>query len=258
VRWSVMKEVLRFYRYMLVFENWPLYAMDWLGLIDEGRIINYVLRSGLQFRVRAGTGDRIAINNIWVKNAFMVRLDDVRKCSTVIDVGAHIGAFSIFVASLARHAKVYSYEPEPSNYALLKENIKINGFEGKIRPLNLAVLASRGTAKLYLRDRSISHSTTAAACVGGSTGIEVPCVSLEDIFEDNHLDRCDLLKINAEGAEYPILLNASEEILSRVRILCVQCHEIDDKRNVSVLEKFLVGKDFSLVKKGEFVKAIKK
>lgn len=249
--YSGLKELPHWYKYVLTLKNWHTYVWDWLGFIKKDKII-ITLRSGLKCKLRADTTDRIVINNILIKNAFMLNGSDVRKYSTVIDIGAHIGFFSILIASLARDVKVYAYEPEPSNYELLVENIKLNRLEDRVFPFNYAVSDSKGLSILYVTPGlTMAHSTV----IPFSESIEVSCLSLGNIFRDNHIQKCDLLKINAEGAEYPILLNASEQTLSRTRTICVQCHNIDEKHNVSQLENFLVKNNFRVIRKGEFVKA---
>lgn len=248
---SGLKEFRYWPRYIMLFKNWPIYIFDWLGIIKKGKHTTYRLRNGILLRVRAASTDRIAISNILIKNAFMLHTNDIKNSHTVIDIGAHIGSFSIFIASLAKNVNVYAYEPEPSNYELLVENIKLNRLEDRVFPFNYAVSDSRGVVKLYLSDESTGHSTF----LPFPKFIEVPSLSLRDIFTDNSIQKCDILKINAEGAEYPILLSASEQTLSRIRTICVQCHNIDREKNISALERFLLRNNFRVVRKGEFIKA---
>ena len=255
--YSGLKELPYWHKYVMTFKNWTTYLWDWLGFIKKDEIVTYRLRDGIQFQVRTGTTDRIVINNIYIKNAFIVSRSDARRCSIVIDIGAHIGVFSIFMASLAE-VKVYAYEPEPSNYELLVENIRLNRLEDRVFPFKQAVSNSKGIIRLHVTpNQTMAHSTVTPS----SESIEAPCLTLGDIFSDNHIQKCDLLKINAEGAEYPILLNTTERTLSRIRTICVQCHmssaTIDKKHNISVLEKFLVENGFRVIRKGEFIKAMK-
>ncbi len=54
----------------------------------------------------------------------------VKEGMTVVDIGAHIGYFSLLAASLVREkGSVFAFEPEPRNYALLVRNIELNGFK---------------------------------------------------------------------------------------------------------------------------------
>jgi len=250
---SGLRELPYWYKYISYFENWPTYVLDWLGLIRSGEIITYHLRSGIKLKLRAGTADRIAMSNIMVKNSYMLSRSDVQKCNTAIDIGAHIGVFSILLAFLAKNIKVYAYEPEPSNYALLLENIKTNNLESKVYPSKLAVSDSKGFVELYLHSESIGHSMFIH--LPKSYRIKVPSITLDDIFRDNNITTCDLLKINAEGAEYPILLNTSKQVLTATRTICVQCHYLSEKYNCLTIEKFLLSRGFKVIRKGQFIKA---
>ena len=49
-------------------------------------------------------------------------------------------------------------------------------------------------------------------------------MSLDDLFALFAIDRCDLLKIDAEGAEYEILLGARPETLAKVRHIAIEYH----------------------------------
>src|SRR6266446_785467 len=117
--------------------NWGTYLSDYLGLL-HGPSVEYQLRNETRFLLRPGTADRTIFNDIWLRKLYCpestLRPDDI-----VIDIGAHIGIFSLFAASCA--ARVFSFEPFPENFSLLKENIARNNFQGRVLPSPLAVWA---------------------------------------------------------------------------------------------------------------------
>ena len=73
-----------------------------------------------------------------------------------------------------------------------------------------------------------------------------------DIIEDRGIDRIDFLKLDVEGAEYDILLNCPDEMLTKVRRIVMEYHEFDaDKRNHEDLVKRLNSQGFTVtVEKG--------
>lgn len=251
--YSGLKEFYNWPKYVMSFENWHMYARDWLGFVEEGEIVTYRLRQGIQLTARAGTADRVAIGNMLVKDAFALDRAALRGASVIIDIGAHIGAFSIYAASLGRNCRVYAYEPERRNYELLVQNISSNGFQRKVVPVNCAVSGSRGTVQLFLGDETFAHSTTSAV---SGVSVAMPCVSLGDVFRDNQIGKCDLLKLNAEGAEYAILFGADKDILSRVGQIYMHCHNMDERRNVSAMQEFLLDNGFRVLRKGDCIKAV--
>ena len=65
------------------------------------------------------------------------------KGNIVIDLGAHIGVFSVY-AALYGAEKVYAYEPLKENYDLLVKNIAVNNLQDKIIPIQKAVTDKKG------------------------------------------------------------------------------------------------------------------
>jgi FkbM family methyltransferase len=160
--------------------------------------------------------DRAVIRECCVENVYRVTAQQVRA-NVIIDIGANIGAFSIFAASLAPAVTVYAYEPEPENFALLQTNIERNGLAGRIRARREAVCAAGTLAVLPNNARSqVSKDLT--------RGAPVRAIGLDDVFAANGLDECDVLKVDAEGSEYTLVDQASRETLSRVRNLAMEYH----------------------------------
>jgi hypothetical protein len=77
--------------------------------------------------------------------------------------------------------------------------------------------------------------------------IKVPAISLQEIIRGNQLQQIDLLKIDCEGSEYPIIYETPRELWSRVKRLTIEVHNLDnDKRNTDYLGRFLQGEGFDV------------
>ena len=150
-----------------------------------------------------------------------------RDGMVVVDIGAHIGIFAVVCASLSHNARIYSYEPERSNYALLVENAKLNPGQ-LIRPSNKAVAGERGTLKLFLSEQNTGAHTTYG---DGDAFQEVECTTLRDVMADLPENRLDLLKIDCEGREFEILMTAEEGDLSRIDRILMETHHGDHTRD---------------------------
>ena len=71
--------------------------------------------------------------------------------------------------------------------------------------------------------------------------------SLEEIFYKNNLSEVHLLKMDCEGAEYPILYSAPPAILKKVKRILAEVHPLDNEtRNQNYLAEFLEGKGFNI------------
>jgi FkbM family methyltransferase len=154
----------------------------------------------------------------WVvnKNEYgILNLDN----AIILDVGAHIGSFA-YIAKIKGSSRIYCYEAELENFELLKENLKIfNGIEVNYA----AVWRSDMTISEVLFQKNINQFNTGGGGVMFQTGTPVPAVKFDDIL--NRIDCVDLLKIDAEGSEFPILFTSKQ--LFRVKEIVGEYHEIE-------------------------------
>ena len=124
---------------------------------------------------------------------------------TVIDIGAHVGIVSCYLAK-RYGCKVVAYEPVKANFDKLLENAKLNGVT--IEAINKAVTADGRMVKI----QTVEGNSGGATILGG-TGMEVESVAITDVLRDG----CALLKIDCEGAEFEILPAAPLEKVKRLR-----------------------------------------
>ena len=124
---------------------------------------------------------------------------------TVIDIGANIGYYTLLAAKLVgEKGRVFAFEPEPRNYALLTTNIEANALKNIIALQN-AVSSEAGHIKLYLdKFESGSHSLFKSKR-SMTEAITVDSVSLDDFFENKDSYHIDIVKIDVEGAEIAVL-----------------------------------------------------
>ena len=128
----------------------------------------------------------------------------------VIDIGAHIGMYTVLAAEkVGNTGKVIAIEPELKNYKQLIENIDLNGFKNIISQ-NIALADYEGSGKLYFGSFSESHSLIFPE--DKNSYIEVPVKTLDNLLEELNLRKVDIIKIDAEGAEVPILKGAEKTL----------------------------------------------
>jgi FkbM family methyltransferase len=123
----------------------------------------------------------------------------------VIDVGANVGYYALTAASrVGPYGRVVAFEPGPAPAARLRENAALNGLSN-LTVVEAAVSDRPGTLRLNLGENSEANSLYDAgpSAVGS---VEVQVVALDEHVEG--LDRVDLIKIDAEGAEVGVLRGA--------------------------------------------------
>ncbi len=158
-------------------------------------------------------------------------------CGAILDIGAHKGYFSIYASVLcSTNVKIFSYEPEEKNFAMLKENLRMNRIKN-VFAKNVAVNGNDGMCELFLSDDSHNHSIFAMDVGNSIVSRKVNCVSLRTIIE-KHLvkEGCeivDLVKMDCEGAEFEIFGGvesedggvSGEEIFKKIKSFCIEYHE---------------------------------
>jgi len=112
-------------------------------------------------------------------------------------------AFSfIFTDGVGKKGRVFAFEPDPTNFALLKKNISINGYKNVIL-VPKAVAGKTERRKLYLiKDNPGSHRRYDSP--QSDRFLEVEAILLDDYFRGNNL-RIDFIKMDIEGAEVQAL-----------------------------------------------------
>lgn len=216
--------------------NWPTYFIYYLGLKQGGGA--YFFRNGIVIRDREGTASgTIAV--VFIRRQYGA----VTGKSTIVEIGANIGTFSVYAASSEQNARIYSYEPVKTNYDVLVNNITANGYKDRIKTFNLGVASRAGNRDFYLSS-SPEHSMYA----NDATAMRhtVACVTLKDILDQNALTKVDLLKINAEGAEYEILYATPPEYFERIDEIRLEYHEQSGAdNNLDGLTRFLAACGYS-------------
>jgi FkbM family methyltransferase len=129
----------------------------------------------------------------------------IRPGFVFIDVGANVGAYSLFVAARADDtARIIAVEPQPAIHARLLANIRLNGFT-TIKAVDCAVADRAGELTLFIDAKNSGESSLKIVAAGGAEPIKVKARRLIDLVRDEGLERLDAIKLDVEGAEDLIL-----------------------------------------------------
>ena len=113
-------------------------------------------------------------------------------------------------------AKALAFEPQQAVYDRLVDNITLNGFEDRVKPLKMAVSNKKGTLELAIDGKNKGASGKSANQVAVE---KVPMRTLLSVLESEGWDRVDALKIDIEGAEdialAPFFETAPEHLLPK-------------------------------------------
>lgn len=196
---------------------------------------------------------------------------------TVIDIGANIGLFSLFVMSRCENPRIYAFEPSPVVYDLLKANCEAYGPE--IRTFNCGVSDTAKTAKFTFYEKSsvfsgfhsdVSEDKEAISAVvrnvltrnapAGYNSLEnsvteltaerlrhqtyrSQLISVSDIIRENQIKKINLLKIDAEKSELEIINGIEDAHWPLIDQLVIEVHD-HTRAAVDLIEGLLSAKGF--------------
>lgn len=105
-----------------------------------------------------------------------------------VDIGAHIGHYTLQMAYRRAARGFIAFEPDPRFRARLQMNLVLNGLQERVRVEPLAVGAERGEAVLRLQapgDRRCSQITAEGGAIESASTLSVPVVALDDLLNES-------------------------------------------------------------------------
>lgn len=157
---------------------------------------------------------------------------------TVVDIGAGMGDFCVHVARRFPNARVIGFEPFAQSFKLLQHNIALNGV-ANIKVYPAAVSSDGRPMQLSMIGAAVQHSTSASGATDSASMQAVQSVTLAAALDGDGIAQCDLLKVDCEGGEFDILLNASDALLRRFRNICLEYHDaLTPHRHTELVERF--------------------
>jgi FkbM family methyltransferase len=155
----------------------------------------------------------VVLDDYNIKN--YIKDDDI-----ILDIGSHIGSFSICASRNTKKGFIYAFEPSPENFEQLRKNIALNKSQNII-PINKAVLSRKKKTRFYINKTNYASNSIFTKT---NTFIEVPCINLSDIFKKYNLPKCNFLKMDCEGTEYDIILNTPKNVLKKIDKMVIEYH----------------------------------
>jgi len=250
------QKILKAIDIVRTYKNWPRLILFRFGVLPGPMEVR--LREGSRFAVRARSEQE---SDIYIINeSYLYRIHDgmlpyMAKTKIGIDIGAHIGTFSVFAARKSG-AKIYAIEPDPENFAFLERNMRLNGLDGRIVPIPALVSGASGEKELFIfqnkglnsihKEHGISYGSPLAATK------TVRSISLEDFFSEHKIDFCDFMKVDVEGGEYDIFPSLPKKIFEKIGVIGMEISGDDEE--VGRLVKHVESMGFTVTKpRGEYL-----
>ena len=203
--------------------------------------------SGLRIALREGTVDGRAVEP-WIAqlggeapNPLGLPVD-----GTILDVGAHVGGFTLPAARMVPKGRVLAVEACRESYELLARNVTLNGL-ANVETAHLALAGHSGELNLHHDpEGNWGHNITRA--MGHGDREVVAARTLAEFLAERRIERCDLAKFNCEGAEFPILMAAAPETLARIDLMLIlyHCDLVEEPYDLEGLESQLRAAGFAV------------
>lgn len=135
---------------------------------------------------------------------------EIRLGDTVLDVGANIGYYTLIFARLVGpRGRVYAFEPDPVNFALLRHNVALNGYRNVVL-VNKAVSDKVAKGSLYLSESNPGDHRIYDSADGRSSK-SIAMTTLDSYFHGQG-QRINFIKFDIQGAE-PMALRGMTKLL---------------------------------------------
>ena len=158
-----------------------------------------------------------------------------------VDIGAHVGCFSVALALARPRACIHAWEASPSTVPWLRRNLARNGLADRVVAHAEAVSDRCGT--LHFADNAHGSALNGLTAATG-TVVEVPCVPVVDAFAATG-GRVDLVKIDTEGAEYDLVLGSDPAVWAQVQRVVLEWHDVPGHEWAELAE-FFTGAGFRI------------
>lgn len=208
------------------FDNGPRLLWDLGRRTDE---LEFETKNGLRVVCPNVAGARVPLYELFAEDAYEIEelVADLPASPVVLDVGGHIGCFSMSVALASPNAVVHTYEASPSTYEFLLRNLAANGLSDRVNATNNALSDHHGT--LQFASSSLGSGLNGMTQKLADTNVvDVPCITFAEAVAVAG-GRVDLVKMDVEGAEYPIVLGSDPSDWATVQKVAIEFHGVPGK-----------------------------
>lgn len=246
--------------------NQPLWGIKSLYVLPDGSPVAHLNKNETDY----------IYNEIFILQAYLRNGITIRDGDCIMDAGANIGLFTLFVSRLAKNLRIISFEPNPAAFDCLKANAEAWGTAVRCLPLGLSrenksadltyfeglsllsgfyadASTEREVVKSYVFNQQSETQNNAqlAAEIGEliddrlhAKTVSTQLRTLSSVIAEEGIDRLDLLKINVEKSELDVLMGLSSGDWPKIRQLVI---EVDQRENLEPITSLLERHGFEVL-----------
>lgn len=162
-----------------------------------------------------------AVQEIWLERIYTDGFYRPADGDVIVDAGANIGLFTIYVARQNPRCRVVALEPFGENFKFLETNVA-QACPKNVTCHKMALGASFGRGQMQaVGARSLDHVLR----VGANEANGTPVIPLSGVFDLTHTSEIDFLKVDIEGSERDVFAAASPDLFSRFKRIAMEYHD---------------------------------
>lgn len=186
-----------------------------------------------EFEILIPEKETFRLKNIFGEHEYSLPADyNLTNDATIVDIGGNIGAFALYASRWSKNAKIYSFEPNPQVFPLLKINTQYNS---NIEKHFFGLGDKNEILTLYQNPVNTGACSTSKSYHGASK-IKIEIRNAFEVFKELNINKIDVLKIDTEGAEVSIL-KSLEPMLEKINVIMLEYHSVKDKKEILKLLK---------------------
>lgn len=250
--------IMKLFLTVKTIKNLCLFVFDFFGLVR--REVTYLFRNNpARMLARGGTNDKSELVVVFSGSEYDLPSLPKFDKPLIIDLGGHIGSFSIFAwfFYISVNPRIIVLEPSRNNFLQLTKNLKINRLDSSITAIHAAIGTREGAATLDTSKDGDGYFLADSGIVRNLRDVsheECRITTMNALTTENGIELIDILKIDIEGSEYELFADSKsfELIRNKVRVVLMEIHDLDQAHNRTIIKE-LAGADFEIRERGNIL-----
>ena len=171
---------------------------------------------------------------------FLVALAQRANCKTFVDVGANIGAYSIFSTLVPSIQHIIAFEADPDTLLELRSNVRLNKMDHLIQVEGKAVSDATGTVSFAIIGHHSGANSVARTSIHDQSSfqrqVSVPATTLDACLPPD-LPGPLCLKVDVEGHEAAVIEGGSKILGTQQALIQIECYDDAGRANAHRLER---------------------
>lgn len=205
---------------MNIIQEIPLLWQQRLQRLFKDKLLTVVIGKNTM-SLRPLSYDLYVLAEVFLEQVYAPQAVQIRGPEVVVDLGANIGAFSLWAAGKWKPGRIVAVEMDEQNYRLFEKNMRLNQMDDTVMLVKAAIWDVNG--RVGIRRHGFNHGMNQA--ISDPSLADIPAITLEKLMEMTGVKKVDVLKMDIEGAEGRLFCPANEMIFAEsVGYLMAELH----------------------------------